>query len=97
MLDPIQYQDLCNFEGNANGFKILVQDQDGIPGGLRLSYATLWSFIKYPKASLPIKPSNHVADKKFGVFQSQLKFFKELITLFANCKLFNMQRIALKI
>ena len=79
MLDPVQYQDLCNFEGNANGFKILVQDQDGIPGGLRLSYATLGSFIKYPKASLPIKPSNHVADKKFGVFQSQLKFFKELM------------------
>ena len=79
MLDPIQYQDLCNFEGNANGFKILVQDQDGIPGGLRLSYATLGSFIKYPKASLPIKPSNHVADKKFGVFQSQLNFFKELM------------------
>ena len=75
-----QYQDLCQFEGNANGFKILSQSKPGTPGGLRLSYATLGAFIKYPKASLPYRPTSHVAQKKFGYFQAQEPFFKELMT-----------------
>lgn len=75
-----QYQDLCLFEGNANGFKILSQSKPGTPGGLRLSHATLGAFIKYPKASLPYRPTSHVAHKKFGYFQAQEPFFKELIT-----------------
>ena len=75
-----QYQDLCQFEGNANGFKILSQSKPGTPGGLRLSYATLGAFIKYPKASLPYRPTSHVAHKKFGYFQAQEPFFKELMT-----------------
>ena len=78
-LSKKEYQDLCLFEGNANGFKILTQSSIGAPGGLRLSYATLGGFIKYPKASLPAKPTEHVAHKKFGYFQAQESFFKELI------------------
>ncbi len=78
-LTPIEYQDLCDFEGNANGLKILTESQVGTPGGLRLSYATLGAFIKYPKGSLPKKPSNHVADKKYGYFQAQAPFFEDLI------------------
>ena len=70
-LTKTQYQDLTHFEGNANGLKILMESRPGIPGGLRLSYATLGAFTKYPKASLPHKPSKHVADKKFGFFQAQ--------------------------
>jgi dGTPase len=74
-LKPKEYQDLCDFEGNANGFKILTQDREGREGGLRLSYATLGAFIKYPKESLPKKPTNHIADKKYGVFQSDKNAF----------------------
>ena len=44
-----QWQDLIDFEGNANGFKILTENKEGVEGGLRLSYATLGTFIKYPK------------------------------------------------
>ena len=66
-----QYKDLTHFEGNANGLKILMESRKGIPGGLRLSYATLGAFTKYPKASLPHKPTKHVADKKFGFFNAQ--------------------------
>ncbi len=73
-----EWQDLIDFEGNANGFKILTQSAIGKAGGLRLSYATLGAFLKYPKESLPKKPTNHVSDKKYGVFQSELNFFKEL-------------------
>lgn len=34
--------------------------------------------MKYPKVSLPKKPSNRIADKKFGVFQKDLKSFEEV-------------------
>jgi dGTPase len=75
-----QYEDLCSFEGNANGFKILCQSQTGSPGGLRLSYATLGAYMKYPKASLPFRPSQHVADKKFGFFQYDQAMFETVAT-----------------
>ncbi|MCB0432778.1 MAG: dNTP triphosphohydrolase, partial [Mangrovimonas sp.] len=73
-----EYQDLCDFEGNANGFKILTQERNGILGGLRLSYATLGAFMKYPKESLPKKPSAHIADKKYGFFQGDVETFKDI-------------------
>lgn len=66
-----EWQDLIDFEGNANGFKILTQDGGGIKDGLRLSYATLGTFMKYPKESLPKKATKHIVDKKFGFFQSE--------------------------
>jgi dGTPase len=73
-----EYQDLCDFEGNANGFKILTQSREGREGGLRLSYATLGAFTKYPKESLPKKATHHIADKKYGFFQSEKEYFREL-------------------
>ena len=75
-----EYQDLIDFEGNANGFKILTETREGVSGGLRLSYATLGAFLKYPKESLPKKPTSHIADKKYGFFQSEKKEFLEVIT-----------------
>ena len=77
-LTPKQYQDLCDFEGNANGFKILTQSRQGREGGLRLCYATLGTFIKYPKESLPKKPTQEVSDKKFGFFQSEKNEFLDV-------------------
>ena len=67
-LSAKEYQDLCDFEGNANGFKIVTENREGRQGGLRLSYATLGAFMKYPKESLPKKPTKHIADKKYGFF-----------------------------
>ncbi|SFZ90626.1 dGTPase [Flaviramulus basaltis] len=73
-----EYQDLCDFEGNANGFKILTESRAGRKGGLRLSYATLGAFMKYPKESLPKKPTKHIADKKYGFFQSEKNAFLDV-------------------
>ena len=73
-----EYQDLCDFEGNANGFKILTESREGREGGLRLSYATLGAFMKYPKESLPKKPTHHIADKKYGFFQSEKDMFRDV-------------------
>ncbi len=78
-LSAKEYQDLIDFEGNANGFKILTESKEGIPGGLRLSYATLGAFLKYPKESLPKKPTNHIVDKKYGFFQSEKKQFLDVV------------------
>tara|TARA_R110002073_G_scaffold123234_2_gene266870 strand:+ start:52592 stop:53941 length:1350 start_codon:yes stop_codon:yes gene_type:complete len=75
-----EYQDLIDFEGNANGFKILTENREGIRGGLRLSYATLGAFMKYPKESLPKKPTTHIADKKYGFFQSEKEAFLDVMT-----------------
>ena len=68
ILNEKEFKDLCDFEGNANGFKILTQSRPGREGGIRLSYATLGTFVKYPKESLPVKPTANVADKKFSPF-----------------------------
>ena len=77
-LSPKEYQDLCDFEGNANGFKIATQSREGREGGLRLSYATLGAFTKYPKESLPKKATKHIADKKYGFFQSEKENFLDV-------------------
>jgi dGTPase len=77
-LTPKQWQDLVDFEGNANGFSVLTSSRPGIEGSLRLSYATLGAFTKYPKESLPKKPTKNIADKKYGFFQSDVAFFKEV-------------------
>ena len=73
-----EYQDLVDFEGNANGLKLLTASRKGVPGGLRLSYATLGAFMKYPKESLPKKPTAHISDKKFGFFQSEKVVFQDI-------------------
>ncbi|APZ46453.1 deoxyguanosinetriphosphate triphosphohydrolase [Polaribacter reichenbachii] len=78
-LSEKEYQDLIDFEGNANGFKILTESREGISGGLRLSYATLGAFLKYPKESLPKKPTNHISDKKYGFFQSEKEEFLDVV------------------
>lgn len=73
-----EYQDLVKFEGNANGFKLLTQTKNGVQDGLRLTYATLGAFTKYPKESLPHRPTSQIADKKFGFFQSEKAIFQDV-------------------
>ncbi|WP_264212139.1 dGTP triphosphohydrolase [Leisingera thetidis] len=73
-----------HFEGNAQGFRIVgrlefAQQQ----GGLRLSYATLGAFMKYPCTRLVrdetagTGPAPYVGLKKFGIFQSDANLFEE--------------------
>jgi len=74
-----EWQDIIDFEGNANGLQILTENREGVAGGLRLSYATLGAFMKYPKESLPKNPSKHIVDKKFGFFQSEKNTFLDIV------------------
>jgi len=73
-----EWQDLIDFEGNANGFSVLTSPRLGIEGGLRLTYAVLGAFMKYPKESLPKKPTQNISDKKYGFFQSDKESFREV-------------------
>ena len=77
-LNPKQWQDLIDFEGNANGFSVLTANRPGVLGALRLTYAVLGAYMKYPKESLPKKPTNNIADKKYGFFQIDKNFFQEV-------------------
>ena len=79
-LSDKQWQDLIDFEGNANGFSVLTASRPGIEGGLRISYATLGAFMKYPKESLPKKPTGEISDKKYGFFQTDKTFFQDVAT-----------------
>lgn len=70
-----EYEDLVNFEGNAQGFRILNKKQFG----LRLTYATLGAFTKYPCPSLlPGRDKKKKSQKKFGYFQSEAEAFKDV-------------------
>ena len=73
-----EWQDLIDFEGNANGFSVLATSREGIEGSLRISYATLGAFMKYPKESLPKKPTTRISDKKYGFFQQDKAFFADV-------------------
>jgi dGTPase len=77
-LNESEWNDLIRFEGNANGFRILTNASNSLPGGARLSYPTLAAFTKYPKESLPILPKGRASEKKFGYFQSEQTMFHEL-------------------
>ncbi len=61
---------------------------------MRLSYATLGAFIKYPKESLPKKPTKNVADKKYGIFQNNIPFFKDVVDELGLEKLRNDKNLA---
>ena len=75
-----EWQDLVSFEGNANGFSILTKSRPGVEGGLRISYATLGAFLKYPKESLPVKLTRSICDKKYGFFQGDRDAFIDVVT-----------------
>jgi dGTPase len=52
VLSGSQREDFLNFEGNAQGFRVItrLQNRDN-PGGLQLTCATLAAFTKYPRES----------------------------------------------
>jgi len=75
-LDERERQDLLRFEGNAQGFRVLTRLQNWRnAGGLRLTCATLGTFMKYPFGSLAAEP----ARGKFGAFAAEADYFREVV------------------
>lgn len=70
-----EWADLTNFEGNAQGFRILNKSQYQ---GLRLSVATLGAFTKYPCPALfNERNKSKKSQKKFGFFQTEQALFHQ--------------------
>lgn len=73
-----EWSDLCNFEGNANAFRILTRHYEGKSiGGLQLTYTTLASILKYPCSSTAVD-KRQVHRKKYGFFSNDANLFEEI-------------------
>jgi dGTPase len=73
------WSDLINFEGNANGFRLLTSYKASTGGGISLCYSTLAAFTKYPTQSLKTgKNQERISQKKYGYFQSEKVFFENI-------------------
>jgi dGTPase len=70
-----EWADLIAFEGNAQGFRILNDESNG---GLRLTFACLGAFTKYPKTASAPRDKKRKSQKKYGVYRSELGYFKSL-------------------
>lgn len=78
-LTPNEKSDLTHFEGNAQGLRVLTTSEyHSYDGGMRLTYATLGAFIKYPWTSAPSISGDRPKSNKYGVFQSELRIFEEI-------------------
>ena len=74
-MSEAEWTDLTKFEGNAQGFRILNKNQYG----LKLTFATLGAFTKYPcPAYFPQRDKLKRSQKKFGFFQSEKAMFNEV-------------------
>jgi len=73
-----QWADLIQFEGNAQGFRILNKSQYQ---GLHLTYATLGAFTKYPcPAMMEGRDKKKKSQKKYGFFQTEKELFSDIAT-----------------
>lgn len=75
-LNPHEQEDLKCFEGNAQGLRVLTQlEYHRFEGGMRLTYATLGAFLKYPWTSADAKTPK---GEKFGANQTELKILQDI-------------------
>ena len=78
-LDPDQRADLLNYEGNAQGFRILTHLQNpSNPGGLQLTCAVLATFAKYPRRSHLDQPLSGKSARKYGYFAAEADLFAQV-------------------
>lgn len=83
-IDPQHQSEFIDFEGNAQGFRIITRlEMYRNDGGMRLSKAMLGAFAKYPVSS-PVRAAvlgagevSYVGLKKFGLFRSEIELFEE--------------------
>jgi len=81
-LSPEQEADVRQFEGNAQGLRLLTKiDYHPNDGGMRLTYATLGAYLKYPwlsktMASQVYLPASSRA--KFGCYQAEKEILKQI-------------------
>lgn len=73
-----QRQDFLSFEGNAQGFRVLTQlEYHQHDGGMRLTYATLGAFQKYPWSSHYANAEGY-KKHKFGAYQTEIALLEQV-------------------
>ena len=71
--------DLRRFEGNAQGFRVLTTSEyHPNEGGMRLTYASLGAFIKYPWLAGDAVNLQRPIQNKYGIYCSELELFNEV-------------------
>ncbi len=76
--DIARQNDFLNFEGNAQGFRLLTHLQNsGSIGGLQLSLPVIASFTKYPCSSYYQGERTSIAFAKYNYFQAEKALFEE--------------------
>lgn len=77
-LNDLERADLQNYEGNAQGFRIVTQvEYHRFNGGMRLTNATLGTFLKYPWTVDHLGKHGEKSNK-FGCFQTELPILKQV-------------------
>ena len=78
-LAPDEQDDIRVFEGNAQGLRVLTTSEyHQYHEGMRLTYATLASSIKYPWCSTATVLNQRPKNNKYGIFQTELHYFHEI-------------------
>jgi len=81
-LTDAEKQDLLKFEGNAQGFRLLTN----INNGLKVTSNILVSFTKYPRESIVYFDNEfdnkRIDQKKFGAFQSEKEILRSVTDYF---------------
>lgn len=77
-----QRREFSNFEGNAQGFRILTRlEMSRRAGGMRLTHAVLGAFTKYPclaRDGALGKAAPYIGRKKFGAFEAEAAHLEEM-------------------
>lgn len=74
-ISDAEWNDLTEFEGNANAFRLLTHQYNGRrKGGYGLTYSSIASILKYPYAS------GNTSKKKYGYFLSEKEMFYQVVT-----------------
>ncbi|SEL09298.1 dGTPase [Atopomonas hussainii] len=77
-LSDAERNDLLHFEGNAQGFRVLTQlEYHRFDGGMRLTYATLGTYLKYPWTAEHADTQGY-KKHKFGCYQSELPLLRQV-------------------
>lgn len=71
-----EWADLISFEGNAQGFRLLNKEGQS---ALRLTFAVLAAFTKYPRAAASPKPGEkRRSQKKYGFYASEKSTYAQI-------------------
>jgi dGTPase len=80
-LDPLteaQRLDFLSFEGNSQGFRVLTElEYHQFEGGMRLTYATLGAYLKYPWTARHADSQGY-KKHKFGCYQAEFPLLEQI-------------------